>query len=175
MPESVAAQERISAHYPSGASDPAGIITAAGKASEVRAAASEVGGVARVEAGDRTPDGRLAGLSVVLKDAPDSRAAKDAIDALRDAVHAVDGADALVGGTTAQTLDTQRTSDHDLRTVIPVVLAVVLLILIGLCGLSSPRCSCSPRSCSRTSRRSVPRTFSSSTFWASPGSTGPSR
>ncbi|MCX4672969.1 MMPL family transporter [Streptomyces sp. NBC_01381] len=131
-PESVVAQEKISAHYPSGASDPAEIVTATGKAAEVKSAAAEVAGVARVEDGDRTRDGELTTLSVVLKDAPDSRQAKDTVDALRDAVHAVDGADALVGGTTAETLDTQRAADRDLRTVIPIVLLVVLGVLIWL-------------------------------------------
>ncbi|NDU71838.1 MMPL family transporter [Actinomadura sp. DSM 109109] len=131
-PESVIAQERISAHYPSGASDPATIVTGAAKAAEVRAAAAAVGGVSRVENGDRTPDGRLATLSVVLRDAPDSRAAEDTVDALRAAVHRVDGAGALVGGTTAQALDTRRATARDLKTVIPVVLAVVLLVLVCL-------------------------------------------
>ncbi|MGW1882762.1 MMPL family transporter [Streptomyces sp. NPDC001970] len=131
-PESVVAQERISVHYPSGASDPARIVTRAAKVSDVGSAASEVDGVARIEDGERTADGRLATLSVVLKDVPDSEAAKDTIDGLRDAVHAVDGAEALVGGTTAQTLDIQRASDRDLKMVIPAVLAVVVLVLIWL-------------------------------------------
>ncbi|TPQ21897.1 MMPL family transporter [Streptomyces sporangiiformans] len=131
-PESVIAQERISAHYPSGASDPAKIITVSDKVAEVRAAAAAVGGVARVEDGDRTPNGQLTTLEVVLRDAPDSGAAKDTVDDLRDAVHQVDGADALVGGTTAQTLDTQRAADRDLTTVIPIVLLVVLGVLIWL-------------------------------------------
>ncbi|GAA1436418.1 MMPL family transporter [Streptomyces thermospinosisporus] len=132
-PESVVAQERISAHYPSGASDPAQIITATARAGEVREAATEVDGVARVEQqADRTPDGELTMLSVVLKDAPDSQAAKDTIDDLREAVHRVDGADALVGGTTAESLDTQRAADRDLTTVIPIVLLVVLAVLIWL-------------------------------------------
>ncbi|MGW6057893.1 MMPL family transporter [Streptomyces sp. NPDC055189] len=131
-PESVVAQEKISAHYPSGASDPAKIVTNTGQAAQVRSAASEVDGVARVETGDRSPGGELTQLSVVLKATPDSRAAKDTVDALRDAVHSVDGADALVGGTTAQTLDTQRAADRDLRTVIPIVLLVVLGVLIRL-------------------------------------------
>ncbi|MGX1503283.1 UNVERIFIED_CONTAM: RND superfamily putative drug exporter [Streptomyces graminofaciens] len=131
-PESVVAQEQISAHYPSGASDPAKIVTNAAQAGAVRAAAAQVPGVARVDAGDRTPDGELATLSVVLEDAPDSDAAKDTVDALRSAVDDVAGADALVGGTTAQTLDTQRAADRDLRTVIPVVLLVVLLVLVWL-------------------------------------------
>ncbi|MGW3730023.1 MMPL family transporter [Streptomyces sp. NPDC000851] len=132
-PESVVAQEKISAHYPSGASDPAKIVTSTSQAAEVRAAAATVDGVARVEkAADRTPDGELTTLSVVLADAPDSQAAKDTIDELRDAVHEVSGSGALVGGTTAQTLDTQRAADRDLTTVIPIVLLVVLGVLIWL-------------------------------------------
>ncbi|CAL9501977.1 Apo-petrobactin exporter [Streptomyces sp. enrichment culture] len=132
-PESVVAQERLSEHFPSGASDPAQIVTRTGAAAEVRTAAAGVDGVARVEpGGDRTPDGSLTMLSVVLEDAPDSDAAKDTVDALRTAVHAVDGADALVGGTTAESLDTARAADRDLTTVVPVVLLVVLAVLIGL-------------------------------------------
>ncbi|MGP4091667.1 MMPL family transporter, partial [Streptomyces sp. KR55] len=132
-PDSVVAQERISAHYPSGASDPAKIVVGTSQAAEVRAAAATVDGVARVEeAADRTPDGELTTLSVVLEDAPDSQAAKATIDDLRDAVHQIEGADALVGGTTAQALDTQRAADRDLTTVIPIVLLVVLGVLIWL-------------------------------------------
>ncbi|MFE5922253.1 MMPL family transporter [Streptomyces sp. NPDC056468] len=129
-PESVVAQEKISAHYPSGASDPADIVTRTDRTAEVRAAAASVAGVARVESDtDRTPDDELTTLSVVLKDAPDSQAAKDTIDALRDAVHPMN---ALVGGTTAEALDTQRAADRDLTTVVPIVLLVVLGVLILL-------------------------------------------
>lgn len=129
-PESVVAQEKISAHYPSGASDPAEIVTRTDRADAVRAAASAVGGVARVEkTGDRTPDGELTTLSVVLKEAPDSQAAKDTIGGLRDAVHPMG---ALVGGTTAESLDTQRAAHRDLTTVIPIVLLVVLAVLMWL-------------------------------------------
>ncbi|NGN69509.1 MMPL family transporter [Streptomyces sp. A7024] len=129
-PESVVAQERISDHYPSGASDPAKIVLTAGHEDAVKAAAADTRGVADVRDGERT--GGLATLEVVLKDAPDSEAAKDTVDALRTNVHEVEGADALVGGTTAQTLDTQRAADRDLKVVVPVVLGVVFLVLIGL-------------------------------------------
>ncbi|MFJ3728805.1 MMPL family transporter [Streptomyces sp. NPDC090045] len=131
-PESVVAQERISAHYPSGSSDPATVVTGADKAEAVKAAAEQVEGVARVEDGERTPDGRRVTLSVVLKGAPDGDAAKDTVDRLRTALDSAGGKETLIGGTTAQTLDTQRAADRDLKTVIPVVLLVVLLILIWL-------------------------------------------
>lgn len=129
-PESVVAQERISAHYPSGASDPADIVTNAAAKDAVRAAVEQVDGVAGVADGDTAGD--LAALRVTLDDEPDSDAAKDTVDDLRTAVGAVDGADALVGGTTAEALDTQRAADRDLRVVVPIVLLVVFLVLIGL-------------------------------------------
>ncbi|MFG3661557.1 MMPL family transporter [Streptomyces sp. NPDC047706] len=129
-PESVVAQERISAHYPSGASDPADVVTRTERAAEVRAAAAAVDGVARVENDtEHTPDGDLTAMSVVLRDAPDSRAAKETIDELREAVNPLG---ALVGGTTAESLDTQRAADRDLTTVVPIVLLVVLAVLIVL-------------------------------------------
>ena len=50
----------------------------------------------------------------------------------RTAVHGVDGADALVGGTSAIYLDIQTASHRDNLVIIPVVLLVVLLILMLL-------------------------------------------
>ncbi|NSC23196.1 MMPL family transporter [Streptomyces albus subsp. chlorinus] len=131
-PESVVAQEKLSAHYPSGSSDPATLVVRTGARAEAQRAASGVEGVESVRPEDRTADGTLTSLAVVLEDAPDSDAAKATIDRLRDAVHQVEGADALVGGTTAESLDTRRAAESDLRTVIPVVLAVVLLVLVAL-------------------------------------------
>jgi RND superfamily putative drug exporter len=59
----------------------------------------------------------------------DSQAAYDTIDRARAAVHAVPGAGALVGGTTAINLDVKRASAHDRKLVLPLILAVVLVIL----------------------------------------------
>ena len=47
-------------------------------------------------------------LEGTLTAAPDSQAAYETIDRVRAAVHAVPGADALVGGNTAVNLDVQR-------------------------------------------------------------------
>ena len=131
-PDSVLAQKEISAHFPSGASDPVKILTDTGDADRVRAAVAAVDGVARVEDDGRTPDGTRTALATVLKDAPDSRAAEDTVERLRAVVHRVAGADALVGGTTAETLDTRRATGRDLATVIPIVLLVVLGVLVRL-------------------------------------------
>jgi putative drug exporter of the RND superfamily len=44
-------------------------------------------------------------------------------------VRGIEGADALVGGFTATQLDTQETSQTDLRRIIPIVLVVILVVL----------------------------------------------
>jgi RND superfamily putative drug exporter len=61
-----------------------------------------------------------------------STAAFDIVEATRDAVHAVPGADALVGGGSAFYLDNKIASERDTRVIIPIVLVVVLLILVLL-------------------------------------------
>jgi putative drug exporter of the RND superfamily len=54
------------------------------------------------------------------------------VEASRDAAHAVGGADAQVGGGSAFYLDTKAAATRDNQVIIPVVLAVVFLILVGL-------------------------------------------
>ncbi|MCQ0025201.1 MMPL family transporter, partial [Streptomyces somaliensis DSM 40738] len=76
-------------------------------------------------------DGRVR-LDATLEAAPDGDAAQAALVRLRDAVHAVPGASALVGGYTAQQYDIQRTAERDRAVIVPVVLVVILLILVGL-------------------------------------------
>jgi RND superfamily putative drug exporter len=56
----------------------------------------------------------------------------DLVESARDDVHAVEGADALVGGGAAFYLDTKTASLRDNKVVIPLVLLVVLVILILL-------------------------------------------
>ncbi len=54
------------------------------------------------------------------------------VEATRDAVHAVEGADALVGGGSAFYLDTKVASNHDNKVIIPIILIVVFVILMLL-------------------------------------------
>ncbi|MFG2833709.1 MMPL family transporter [Streptomyces zaomyceticus] len=138
---SVAAQEQLGRHFPAGAGNPAIVIADAEAAARVTAAAERVEGVDSATAvtasgrpGAGAPlvvDGRVR-IDVTLTDAADSDAAKAAVARLRTSVHAVPGADALVGGYTAQRYDTQRTAERDRMLIVPVVLAVILAILIGL-------------------------------------------
>ncbi|MFE7778347.1 MMPL family transporter [Streptomyces sp. NPDC057445] len=130
-PESVSSQEKLARHFPSGASDPAVVIADAGAKDSVRAALAKVD---RAQVGQDSPgpDGRRALIDVVLEDPPESDAARDTIEDLRTAVHAVPGAHAIVGGSTAETLDIDRAQSRDVRVVIPVVLGVILLFLLIL-------------------------------------------
>ncbi|MFD3609220.1 MMPL family transporter [Streptomyces atroolivaceus] len=139
--QSVTAQETLGRHFPGGSGSPAVVIAGAAESKQVVAAAEEVPGVASVAV--RTVSGRPGGgeplvvdgrvrIDATLADPADSDAAKETVTQLRDAVHAVPGAQALVGGTTAQQYDTQKTAEQDRNIIVPVVLAIILLILIGL-------------------------------------------
>ncbi|MFJ7129241.1 MMPL family transporter [Streptomyces sp. NPDC098101] len=138
---SVAAQETLGRHFPGGAGNPAVIIADAGAATRVAAAAEDVEGVDSAFPVDATGrpapgkplvvDGRVR-IDATLADAADSDAARETLARLRTAVHAVPGADALVGGSTAQQYDTQRTAARDRALIVPVVLAIILVILVAL-------------------------------------------
>ncbi len=138
---SVAAQQTLARHFPGGSGNPAVIIADAERAADVRTAAERTDGVATVlpvtasgRPGTGAPlvvEGRVR-LDATLDAAADSDAAKDTIRRLRERVHAVPGADALVGGYTAQQFDTQQTSARDRAVIVPVVLGIILLILIAL-------------------------------------------
>ncbi|MGQ4486143.1 MMPL family transporter [Streptomyces sp. SAS_281] len=138
---SVSAQATLSKHFPGGSGNPAVVIAEAGRADEVTEAAEATPGVA--SAAPVTASGRPGGgkplvvdgrvrVDVTLKDAADSDGATETVKRLRTAVHAVPGADALVGGYTAQQYDTQRTAERDRNIIVPVVLVIILLILMGL-------------------------------------------
>jgi RND superfamily putative drug exporter len=59
----------------------------------------------------------------------DTNQADTTVMAIRNAAHAVPGAEALVGGSTAINHDTKAASRHDRNLVIPIVLLVILVVL----------------------------------------------
>jgi RND superfamily putative drug exporter len=126
--DSVTGEKIIEAHgFPGGAGSPVVVMVNADQAGAVAAAVAKDPGIAAVDKPE-TKNGE-AYLSATLNSAPDSQTAYDTIDRLRDTVHAIPGADALVGGGTAVNLDIQRAADHDRNVIIPLVLVVVFLIL----------------------------------------------
>jgi RND superfamily putative drug exporter len=129
---SVAGQQLIDRHYAGGVSAPALVIAKAEAVDAVVAAARSATGVAAATATGRSADGRWVSVAATLTDPPDSAAARAAIDRLRAAVHAVPGAEALVGGETATAVDVARASERDNLVVVPMILGVVLLVLVLL-------------------------------------------
>ncbi|MCP3426905.1 MMPL family transporter [Rothia sp. AR01] len=74
-------------------------------------------------------DGRVL-LQVTLADSPDTSAAQETVQQMRTVTDDLD--DVLVGGSTAQEVDTLQSSIHDRALIIPVILVVITLILMLL-------------------------------------------
>ncbi|SFD62756.1 putative drug exporter of the RND superfamily [Actinopolyspora alba] len=131
--ESVAGQEVLAEHFPAGSGSPTVIIADADSTERVTRAADVPGvaevSVTRTAAGTpKVVDGRVL-VEAVLTDPADSEAALDTVRRIRDSVHPVAGADALVGGTSAIQLDTRLTAERDRSLIIPIVLLVILVVL----------------------------------------------
>ncbi|WP_395292705.1 MMPL family transporter [Kitasatospora hibisci] len=135
---SAAGQRMLSAHFAGGAGNPAVVLAAADRAEAVAAAAAVPGtaGVRPYTGGapgtePRTVDGRVR-LDVTLADPADGDEAIATVRRLREAVHAVPGGEALVGGYTAQQYDTRVTAEHDRSLIMPAVLLCILAVLVLL-------------------------------------------
>ncbi|MGW2613692.1 MMPL family transporter [Streptomyces sp. NPDC001500] len=137
---SVAAQETLSRHFPGGSGNPTVVVADADRLDEVLAAARDTEGVASAAGATASGrpgddplvvDGRVR-ADVTLTSAADGDAALRTVARLRTSLHAVPGADALVGGYTAQRYDTLRTAERDRTLIVPVVLAIIFLILTVL-------------------------------------------
>lgn len=138
---STAGQEALERHFPAGQGSETIIITQLGDLEAVLEATNALDGVAAafpVTAGapgdQQAPplvvDG-LVQVQVVLDAASDSDEAEAVVLELREALDEASPY-ALVGGSTAIQLDTQLSSQRDLRVIIPAVLVVILLVLMAL-------------------------------------------
>ena len=138
--DSVIGLELLGQHFPGGAGQPTEVIVKASQVSAVSTALLAVNGIASVEPvrvsqqvpGQPAPaikviDGQVI-LNATLSLNPDSTAAREAIPQIRSAVHAIDPS-ILVGGSTAVAYDTDVAADHDNKTIIPIVLVLITLIL----------------------------------------------
>ncbi|HEY6745238.1 MAG TPA: MMPL family transporter, partial [Mycobacteriales bacterium] len=143
--ESVTGQQVLERHFPAGVGSPAVVIASQPAGDRVLAAVRATPGVASaafLTAGSATgaPDpaapprveGGLVQIDAVLAAAPDSADARATIERLRAAVHAVEGADAKVGGFTAINLDVSNASTRDRTVIIPIVLLVIFVVLAVL-------------------------------------------
>ncbi len=130
VPEAVVGQELIAEAFPAGSGAPTIVLADEDAVDDVIAAAEDVDRVDSVRPGDS--DDGLARVDVVLDAEPESEAAFAAVEDLRAAVHAVEGADALVGGADATALDVSQVAAADQRLLLPLILGVVLLVLLVL-------------------------------------------
>ncbi|GAA2152621.1 MMPL family transporter [Kitasatospora kazusensis] len=129
-PEAVLGQRTLAAVRPAGAVDPLTLLSTAATGDQIVQTARQVPGVFAVTSGAHTD--RWARADVILDSAPGTAASDRTIRLLRERVAQVPGADALIGGTTAEAYDTSRANAHDTRVVVPLVLVIVLVVLIAL-------------------------------------------
>jgi putative drug exporter of the RND superfamily len=126
-PDSVVGQAVISQNFPAGAGQPVVVVSDVAQATQVEASFKATPGITGVTQ-PVIREGH-AFLQGTLTSAPDSQTAFGTIDKVRAAVHAVPGAQAIVGGNTAVTLDIARAADHDRNLIIPIILVLVFVIL----------------------------------------------
>ena len=128
--DSVTGQKVLTTHGLADNSTPVMVVADAAEADAVVAAMQ---GIDNVEAPAEpvVKDG-VAFITAPLAVDSTTNAAFDAVDEVRTAVHAVDGANALVGGQSALLDDMLKANSRDSKVIIPVTLLVVLLILMVL-------------------------------------------
>jgi RND superfamily putative drug exporter len=133
-PESVVGQKLLLKHFPGGEGDPTQIVAAAGKGDAVIAAVRQVKGVSEVAYAidPMTQNVKNVGGKVIinatLDKAPDSVEAGAYIPAIREAAHKADSS-SLVGGTSATYFDVRTANSRDNKTIIPIILFVITIIL----------------------------------------------
>jgi RND superfamily putative drug exporter len=126
-PDSVIGETVLAKHFPAGSGSPVVVIANASQASQVRHVFESAAGIASVS--DPVVRNGKAFLEGTMSAAPDSDAAYNTVDRLRATFHALQGADAKVGGFSATNLDVIRATKHDRKLIIPVVLIVVFVVL----------------------------------------------
>lgn len=128
--ESAAGLEVLADHFPPGEAQPVLVVASTQQAQDVADVAGDLDGVVRATVVGQTDDGDLSKIMVTGEPAPGTPESLDLVTQLRERVHAVDGADALVGGATATDLDARAGNQADLLLVAPLVLAVSFLVLL---------------------------------------------
>ena len=139
-PESVVGQKLLTKHFPGGEGDPTQVVVNVDKIGAVTAALKNAPGVTDVTPqldgiplpGQPLPAVKVvdnrAILNVTLDKAPDSVEAGNDIPEIRRLAHAADST-SLVGGTSAVYFDVRTANDRDNKTIIPIILIVITLIL----------------------------------------------
>jgi RND superfamily putative drug exporter len=139
-PESVVGQRLLVKHFPGGEGDPTQVVVSADKIAAVTAALKGAPGVTDIAPqldgmpipGQPLPPVKIVNnkaiLNVTLDKAPDSVEAGNDIPAIRELAKKADPS-ALVGGTSAVYFDVRTANDRDNKTIIPIILIAITLIL----------------------------------------------
>ena len=139
-PESVVGQKLLVKHFPGGEGDPTQVVISADKIAAVTAALKSAPGVKNIAPtldgipmpGQPLPEVKIVNgkaiLNLTLDKAPDSVEAGNEVPEIRRLAKAAD-ATALVGGTSAVYFDIRTANNQDNRTIIPIILFVITLIL----------------------------------------------
>ena len=139
-PESVVGQKLLLKHFPGGEGDPTQVVISADKIEEATAALRNAPGVSEIAPlyvsqpldGQPLPPVKIVAgkaiLNLTLDKAPDSVEAGNDVPKIREIAHAIDPT-SLVGGTSAVYYDVREANKQDNRTIIPIILLVITLIL----------------------------------------------
>ena len=126
-PESVAGFTVLRQHFPEQGGQPMTVYVRPAYQEQALRTVKSTSGVVQAFPGEAHAG--WAEIQAFPKDAPDTPQEYDTIRRVRAAVHAISGAEAIVGGPSAEHMDTDATTSRDEKLVIPLVLAVVVLIL----------------------------------------------
>lgn len=132
--ESAQGLEVLADHFPPGESQPIWVVTDSAHADQVADSVSDIDGVVRANVTDETTSGgaSISKVMVTGEYGPDSPAGLDLVTDIRSDVHAIDGANAHVGGAAATELDARDGNAQDFLTIAPLILAISFIILLGI-------------------------------------------
>lgn len=132
--ESAQGLDVLADHFPPGESQPIWVVTDSGHAEDVKDSVADIDGVVRANVTDETTAGgdSISKVMVTGEYGPDSPAGLDLVEDIRADVHAIDGADAQVGGAAATELDARDANAQDFLTIAPLILAISFIILLGI-------------------------------------------
>jgi len=128
---SVQGQVEMAKHYPAGASSPVLILASPASvatAEKVVATITTSGDSATLLSKPTVIDDYLF-FTAALKEAPDTSAGQAEVVDLRTQLQSIEGVNAIVGGSTATSVDVNVATDHDRSIVIPLVIFVVFIVI----------------------------------------------
>ncbi len=130
--ESATGFEVLSQHYAPGEAQPIWVVANTDKAQDVVDEVEAVEGIVRAHPVDETEDGTLTKVMVTSEYAPSTAESLAQIRDLREAVHEVSDAEAVVGGAVAEDLDARDGNKRDLFLIAPLILGVCFVVLLVL-------------------------------------------